>query len=418
MSYLNTMYSILVIGTPIIIATAFIQGTPLFLSKSILLTAICLVLIAGAFICKENFAFKKEKTLWIISGFYFASQILSFTLALNQHDALLGIDARYYGFLPQISAFIFFIIIANYKIDRQKLNKILRWFLIPMIFLMVFGVIQYFGNIPGFSKDFFQGRIDSLLGNPNSYALFVLLNYPLFVYMRKIETNKKLKFYLYRPVLFVFIFSLLITESRTALIIVLIETIIFVLYFFGTQIKTKKEKKSQPWLKSIALIFLILVSILIGSQTFAGRLDLEPNSIISLQTRIQIWKGTLPVIMKSPFWGYGQDQFKSAFANNSNSELLKEPVTVDRAHNLFLDILVEKGFIGLLTFLFLVIFVLYKAATNLKKVEQNQYFLMLALIITVMNYLIFLQLNFTDPVNETYFFGCLGLLYNLSYQKK
>lgn len=403
------VYTNILVCVPLMLALFFLPSS-IFWSRALLLIIFATLLVAASPLVKSNFSLKKDKLFWLLIGLNLASYLASFLFSADSALSLLGADPRYLGFLQEIAIFALFIIVANYRLDYQKLTKILRIYIIPIAIVVGFGLYQYFIDIPSFSKDFFQGRIDSLLGNPNSYALFLLIIAPIILFLYHSETSSNLKKFLYLPFFCLMIFSLFITGSRSAIFVALLDLLLCLGLYFPRQLP-------KNVLKTGTISLLILASLYLGFHSFPDRFLLKENSLISLHTRTQIWQGTIPVIAQNPIFGFGQDQFQFAFEKFSDSTLLKEPVIVDRAHNLFLDLLVERGFFGLACFLSLAIFIFYRALSHLRQKPQHSA-LIVALIFIGINYFVFLQLNFTDLINETYFWISCGLLYNLSKPEK
>jgi O-antigen ligase len=68
-------------------------------------------------------------------------------------------------------------------------------------------------------------------------------------------------------------------------------------------------------------------------------------------TRVQLWRGTAPVIMASPLWGFGPDALQLAFPRYRPADLggafASYDLAVQSSHNLLLDTAAATGLVGL-----------------------------------------------------------------------
>ncbi len=92
--------------------------------------------------------------------------------------------------------------------------------------------------------------------------------------------------------------------------------------------------------------------------------------------------------LERPF-GWGWENFPTAFSIHYNPELLKRgwgDSNFDSSHNLYLDILVGAGFVGLLLWLAFFAFIIFYIGRLYKKSEseKNKYILLLAFVISIL----------------------------------
>ena len=113
--------------------------------------------------------------------------------------------------------------------------------------------------------------------------------------------------------------------------------------------------------------FIILAILLVGAILFlnsyraehsflsGGRVYERIMSVFNdkqsqgVATRLFVWKRAVPLIMEKPFLGYGAETFEIAFRKD-NIEYIKtfnDWVSIDRAHNNYIDNAFSHGFIGL-----------------------------------------------------------------------
>jgi len=100
-------------------------------------------------------------------------------------------------------------------------------------------------------------------------------------------------------------------------------------------------EKRRGWLRSGVILLLLLVLLQpLYLPAIAGQRSLSHGT---LGYRLKIWAGTWDLIKKFPYSGVGSGNFSRYYPFFSNYQ-------ADHAHNLYLQIVVEKGFPGLLIF--------------------------------------------------------------------
>jgi tetratricopeptide (TPR) repeat protein len=92
----------------------------------------------------------------------------------------------------------------------------------------------------------------------------------------------------------------------------------------------------------------------------------------SNQARLYIWPMALEGAMERPVLGWGQENFGYVFQAHYNPAMYDQGDWFDRAHNIFLDWLVNAGIIGLLSYLALYLFfVIYVWKSSMDIAEKS-----------------------------------------------
>lgn len=177
-------------------------------------------------------------------------------------------------------------------------------------------------------------RAVSIFPDPHILAFFVgmgaLISIGLFV------ANKK-KFFLIN---FLFLSMVLfLTFSRGGYLGFLVGLLVFIcLYWTRAGINFKK------WF--FIILIIVLASAFIYQNVFVTRLlssfDLSEGSNVG---RLSLWAQSLDLFRQEPLWGHGLASYAPLIAP---SVIGASPITT---HNLYLDILVDLGLIGLFLFL-------------------------------------------------------------------
>ncbi len=188
-------------------------------------------------------------------------------------------------------------------------------------------------------------------------------------------------------------------------------------------LKIKNRKITNTIVISGVIVGILIV--VLSSFSF-----LSPNGYLqkkylerSSPARPMVWNIAKQAINDKPWLGWGNDNFDRAFELHYDNRLLEgkngsEP-WFDRAHNIFLDQLVETGYIGLffylLIYLILIICLLYVFIKTTNK--KNQY-LSVILIIYFVGHLIEIQTVFDTSISYVPFVIMMAVSAVLYYQVK
>lgn len=199
--------------------------------------------------------------------------------------------------------------------------------------------------------------------------------------------------------------------------ITLVSVVLFVLgYFVINKIVPLAKKKYFIWAWSGVWIVGLFtgVALLFTSGSFVQNKYIE----LSSSARIVVWDIGLNAVKEKPLLGWGPENFDRAFQANFDNRLYSNKTIVevwfDRAHNIFIDILVDVGVVGALMIVFLIgyfLYILYRA----KKLGQVGETEMMLLCVLVVAHVLQLQTSF-DTVG-TYVLMGLFLAYGVWLEK-
>ncbi len=234
--------------------------------------------------------------------------------------------------LMLIAAYIILFYLTLYSINSvARIRSIFNLLLIMGTFQSVLGIIQYLW--------FGSNRATGTFFNPNFLAGYLsatfLLGLGLFLNNRE---DRRLKIILTFSLPLMLI-ALFFTQSRGGFFSLFIG-LFFVLFYC-----LKK--------KGVLIYLIILLSIILMPNPFIQRLKALNTSDSYAYSRIQIWRSSLPRIIESPL-GVGLGIYK--YTSQRYSFPIEEAVAryakkAETAHNEYLQIAVELGVLGFLTFL-------------------------------------------------------------------
>jgi O-antigen ligase len=232
---------------------------------------------------------------------------------------------------------------ANLVNSQKWLNRTMGAFAVFSVLAAVVGVYQYFSG--GFESGWldasaFSGikvRVTSLFDNPNSYGAYLLLVIPFL--FSGINESKSIKGkWIYGSVLILSSFCIVQTWSRGAWVALIAELLA---YYLVT------SRKTVPALVS-GLGAVTLLVCLFAPNVSSRILSIGNLSESSVSYRISAWKGIID--MMRAYWiggiGYGEAAFISVYSRYAYSGASN----LRHSHNLFLQILVECGAVGGISF--------------------------------------------------------------------
>ncbi len=302
---------------------------------------------------KLNNIFKQQKLFWrqhkllgIILLFFLISSIIE--LIFSQHlIKSLGEWRAFY-----LEPILLFLVLINYKPNTKK--EIYSWLLLSGTVIALFSLSQYLFNGWLVPEKYWAHnqtyRVTGVFGFPTALGIYLALIWPLnFNFLKKKPLLISLN-------LILLITAILLSKSTGPLLAILSVSVIYIFY----KIKSKQ--------KIFFSLFLILILILLFNSKFGPKIKQEILfQNFSGQLRLQIWQETTNFLQKNWLLGAGIGEYKydiKPYKINKKIEIFHHP------HNIFLTIWVNLGLLGLISWLSLIIYSLYK---NRKHFNHKNY---------------------------------------------
>lgn len=280
----------------------------------------------------------------------------------------------------------------------------------------IYGLIQLAGLDPytWTESAFLNKHASSTLGNANFFASWLLLIIPAAFYLFCAAKKPAIKF-LYLLLFLLNLAGLFSSNSRGGLLAVLFAAGLFFLYrLFSGGYPLKKKIAAVFLFIFLSLSFLFIFNQVVVEK-MSGLFDFRGGTI---NARFNFYSAAATAIKEKPLWGYGQDNLTSVFISYYRPEwgIFNTVGQVpDRAHNLFLDILLSGGLSALFAFSILYFSFFRLASKNTH--NKNHDNLSLALALGVAAYLFSLLFAFSIPAGEIYFFSFLAILVGIDFSK-
>lgn len=243
----------------------------------------------------------------------------------------------------------------------------------------------------------YNGRIISTFGQPNFLGSFLVQSLPFFWYLAiRVKSKWRLVLFLGSSIV---ILAVILTFSRASWLALII--LICILTF-----------KNLKLLLAF-LIGLTIVYAFIGSFTPSlfyhqvKRFEVDINERWTAENRGLIAQRSLELIVKRPITGWGVENFALVFPMViREDDLGLKDIVVDSAHNIFLNLGVEGGIVGMGIFMAFLV-VLIKLGLKKVKEEQDSGFIK-ALMMVVVAFLITHQFSVLSSAPFILFWICCG----------
>ena len=239
----------------------------------------------------------------------------------------------------------------------------------------LYGILQYAGFLPSQVKDF---RLGGSFGNPGPYSNFLVLIIP-FSYI--VVTNRKyfpgIQYLLGVLAIVLTIIVLPLTNARTSWICFAASAVIYLFIHFAASGKIRKILTN-----TLLKIFVVLAIISLTAVTSYYLYHYKKDSASG---RMFIWKVTLNMIKDKPVFGHGFDSYAIKHNDYQADYFKRNPNDIKNAYlsdnttfafNEYLQIASDMGVVGLLLFMFPVVFALLPRFHEKEK-NKAGYFLFL-----------------------------------------
>lgn len=231
-------------------------------------------------------------------------------------------------------------VIFEFVPDQKSIDKLLKAFVFGTLIIAVQSFLVYLNG----SSQTLGTRITIEGYNYNSISTIMTLSLPITIYLA-LKGSKLILIYIPFAV-----FSILLTGSRMAFILLLFVGISFIWLLFMRKTKLRKT----ILLASIMLVILIFNQIPEAQLERLGTIDEELSSG-EIGGRGDIWRGGFITFTQNPILGVGAGGFQKEVVKNSISNIESS------AHNSYLSILVEYGLVGFVLFFSMILILLIAA---------------------------------------------------------
>lgn len=315
---------------------------------------------------------------WVVGAVVAWTAISAFA-GVDTHLSLLGNYGSYDGFYSA-AAFGVVLMAAAEAFEAVDIRKVIGVFAFAGGSVVVFyGLLQLhdtefhgtrwdfiFWNLGSFSNDIF-----STFGNPNHLGGFMAIILPIVVVLG--FTTKRWWWKGAAGVLGVFILAELVRTSARGAWVAAIAA------FVVLGVMLMPEIRRRPVLAiggASAVVVVVVLGLVADGQRFLSHslsTLFQSGGHTSVQQRFDIWSAAANIAVHHPLTGIGPDAFAIVYPQYQSAAwvaALGPNFLVNGAHDIFMNFLADQGFVGLLLFLALLVYIGLRSAGSWRRLRS------------------------------------------------
>ena len=403
---------------PLIIWKDFIS--PFHFGKVMIFRSLIEILGAGYLILiLRNPAYRprRDKIFWAFFFFTAAFTLTTITSVLK-YPSFWGSLERMGGLWTFWHYFLFFIILTSVLTKPEHWRKLLNMAIFVGVLSAFYGFFQK-TNIGFFLGSGGRERIFGTIGNAALFAGFELLAIflSLTFYFHPQTPPKRRKWYLLA--FGIMSIAVLMTAVRGSLLGFAVGLLVFAWLWMRYGASKKWGKWAFTALIGMAVFWGIFSwmfsdASFVKSSRYLRRVTNLSLTATTVKTRAWAWQAGLKGWSESPktvILGWGPENFNIPFSKYFNPKFFAgsgSETLFDRAHNMFIEILVTMGLIGFLAYLNVFVALLSSLRKALKNSSLNFY--AIGLIPLLISYIIHNSFIFDTNPNFIAFFTIMGFV--------
>lgn len=416
------------LGLPLIMVHALIDAITL---PRMLLLFFAEIAILGLFLFRKNKDFHSHTTVFLSSflGISLVTYLLFAGLSLSQ---TLSFSDGLVEWLKIFSWLIIMLLSSFFFKEQEQKIILLKVSMLAALLVSLLGVAEYLVIINKLDQDKILYTVNSTFEHKNLLATGLLLSIPFSLISFMLAKEKFWKGLSLLTTVLIF-FLILVTQSRAAWLGLVGSLIVGLLLLLSSP--NKRQKILNPkWIISITTVFCIAIS---GIWLFSSQNDVANSPIKRVQAiftyedtknehtetikeRFVLWNNSIAMLKEYPVLGVGLGQWKIHFPKYNIKNLRSEQgqIFFQRPHNDYLWVFSEMGILGGLSYLSLLLGILYAAFKVLRHhdLEKNAtYWLILLTTLGLLTFIIFSIVDF--PKERPVHLLWSGLLMALIWQE-
>ena len=405
---------------PLIIFSQYIS--PFHFGKVVVFRSVVEIMLALYLLLiwqDRSFLPRRDKFFWAFLFFTLAYTLTTIT-SVNVYQSFWGTLERMGGAYSFWHYFVFYLILVSVLRTKEE------W----LVFLKLTVFVGFLSSLYGFGQrtdiSFFIGsggreRIFGTIGNAALFAGYEILNVFLALILGFGASIKR-----DRNLLFIAAASMgvatFMTVVRGSILGLSVGALVFAgLYFHQTN--SKQARKVFMALAGLAVIFIGFAfafknTSFVQDSPYLKRVTDFSISTYTVQTRFWAWQAGLKGWSESPqkiIFGWGPENFNLPFSKYFNPKFFNGPgseTLFDRAHNMFVEILVTTGLLGFIAYIYLFM-VIFREMWRLKDKPEFRV-PAIGFIAMTIAYMIHNAFIFDTSANFLVFFTALGFMSFLS----
>lgn len=381
-------------------------GTSAFeLPQAALLKALALLLGLAALMRWTRASSRPARTPWLVLGLTMVFGLmlaLATVLSVNARVSIFGTYERQQGLLTLVAYLVLFLVLACHLQTRAQVNRlwfVLVWTSLPIV---LYGFIQVAGFDPFTWRTDAASHLLATLGRANFVGTYLVLVIPLTIPRVFASAHR----WAYVLLVFLQMLALALTQARGAWIGFAVAAMTMTVLW-----ATRWRNRRILFLSAAVSALVVVITIFVG----AGLFHVDEGSTAA---RLTIWQTTIKLAVERPLFGYGPETMPIVFAPVFPPQLVYyqgRQVTVDRAHNVWLDLAASAGLAGVVSFLAMLIVLGRLAWRRWHGItEPWEHWLWIGIIASVAGHLSDVEFTFDVTATATIFVFVLALIVALA----
>ena len=295
--------------------------------------------------------------------------IISTIFAVEVYTSIFGEVIRYEGLLALFYYYLLFLNVKNINKGKYKKN-IIKVLIGTAVVQFIYSILQVYTESPMIMHFPKPHMAIGTEGNPNFYGSYMVMITLITVTLYGLRGEKK-----YFWLSIIFFLGLCLANSTGPILGFILAYLFFAIVFF------KKIKLKKFLLLTIVLMTLFFTVdktvVFVHEFKFNNKIELNYNvkeELLNSATnisngefgngRIRIWINTIPVAKKYFWIGCGIDNFANVYPQSNY-------LIYDKAHNVYLQMLVTNGIFALATYCMICLIIFLKTKALSKKYAQK-----------------------------------------------
>lgn len=299
----------------------------------------------------------RPRSSWLWRGLlaYSCVMVLSSVFGVNAYHSFWSNYERMAGVVSLLHYLAFLFLAANVFKTQKDWYAFFDFSILASVIEAFYGLSQSAGIFTSSGG----ARIDGTIGNASFLAGYMLIN-ALLAFWLALEKKSATWRWLYSGVIILNLIVLYQTETRGALVALVIGVFCLMLFFIFARAKDlaglpfRRLEHLKKYVIGLLIFFMIVAAsiwLVRESQFVKHSPTLYRVTHINLsdttaQTRLLAWKMSWQGFVERPIFGWGPENYSVVFNKYYDPHLYPVESWFDRSHNAFLDILVNTGVAG------------------------------------------------------------------------
>lgn len=384
------------------------------------ITLVIVFLWAMKFIFKKETKIRKTPFVFFLSAYAVVCVVTTF-FSVSIASSVIGTYGRFIGLATILNLLLWVYIVIAVMSDKSKIRKAMWASVITALFVVVYGLLQYFDLLTLFNwSQNPSERMFSTIGHSNHVAAYLGMNLMLLIGICVSTPFSWRKIFLHL-VGFVFFVAIILTASRAGIF-----ATVAVLLIWGIYALKIKGARKYFMKKGKVFLFLFMVLFLAG-VLFQGHLkqleivertkeNIEFFKEGNIPDRLSWWASSIEMIKDKPFIGHGLSTYRDVYNQYRRADYnlpgnAQDYITPESAHMEYLTIWIQQGTLGILVYIMMLVAVFYYAVRYLKKEDDyNNKVIAFSLLSALMVYLFQALLSFGVITTLFLFYTIMGIL--------